>query len=294
MAKLKDITGHRFGKLTVISRCGRDIHGRVTWNCECDCGSKKVCSGYYLNSGTVKSCGCLVSSTIIDSMIGKRFGKLIVVSFHGINEYRSYMWNCECDCGNTPVCNGANLRGGKTRSCGCVSKSLRNDLTGKRFGMLVVLHRVDNIDRFVAYMCECDCGNNHIVTSSHLTVGSTKSCGCNSGKLSHGESSFNRLYATYNNNIRGIPFDISKTIFRCMVECNCYYCDRSPYSIISRTYSDTNGTFTYNGLDRVDSKKGYTIDNVVTCCKECNLAKRDMNHDQFISICKLIAENHKE
>lgn len=63
MAKLKDISGEKFYKLTVISRApdyvapsGRKI---VQWNCVCDCGNSMATSGYNLRSGRVKSCGCL-------------------------------------------------------------------------------------------------------------------------------------------------------------------------------------------------------------------------------------------
>lgn len=44
----------------------------------------------------------------------------------------------------------------------------------------------------------------------------------------------------------------------------------------------TEGNFTYNGLDRIDSSKGHTLDNVVTCCATCNYMKRSMTHDEFI------------
>jgi hypothetical protein len=54
-----------------------------------------------------------------------------------------------------------------------------NDITGQRFGRLVVLRRVDN-DAWggVRFLCQCDCGNQSTVLSSVLTRGKTKSCGC--------------------------------------------------------------------------------------------------------------------
>lgn len=54
-----------------------------------------------------------------------------------------------------------------------------NDLTGKRFGMLVVIARVDNNKWGKArFLCKCDCGNEHVVVGSDLSCGDTKSCGC--------------------------------------------------------------------------------------------------------------------
>jgi len=39
----------------------------------------------------------------------------------------------------------------------------------------------------------------------------------------------------------------------------------------------------HNGIDRIDSSKGYTIDNCVSCCTECNYAKHEMSVDEYKS-----------
>jgi len=55
---LKDITGQKFGRLTVISK--NDRPGHLTyWNCVCDCGNTAVIAGSRLKNGNTKSCGCL-------------------------------------------------------------------------------------------------------------------------------------------------------------------------------------------------------------------------------------------
>lgn len=54
---------------------------------------------------------------------GKRYGKLIVVRYdHGKD---GAYWLCQCDCGMTTVVSGANLRKGKTKSCGCAAYTTR-------------------------------------------------------------------------------------------------------------------------------------------------------------------------
>lgn len=60
MAKVKDITGRRFGRLTVIEEVGRDKSGSALWFCRCDCGGETVTRGYDLRAGASRSCGCLV------------------------------------------------------------------------------------------------------------------------------------------------------------------------------------------------------------------------------------------
>lgn len=53
------------------------------------------------------------------------------------------------------------------------------DLTGQRFGRLVVIKRSANSKNGKArWLCKCDCGNEAIVYSTHLKKGATQSCGC--------------------------------------------------------------------------------------------------------------------
>lgn len=59
MPTLIDLTGQRFGRLTVIMREGRDSNGSATWFCKCDCGSACVVRGTSLMRGYTNSCGCL-------------------------------------------------------------------------------------------------------------------------------------------------------------------------------------------------------------------------------------------
>lgn len=53
MPKLIDITGQKFGRLTVIQR-----HGKKGWECVCDCGNKTISNSYQLRNGITISCGC--------------------------------------------------------------------------------------------------------------------------------------------------------------------------------------------------------------------------------------------
>ena len=55
-----DLTGQRFGRLTVI-RYDHSEHDGAHWLCKCDCGKEKVAAGYSLRSGKTRSCGCLNS-----------------------------------------------------------------------------------------------------------------------------------------------------------------------------------------------------------------------------------------
>lgn len=62
--RLKDMTGLRFGKLTVIEKAGNAKRGGAIWRCKCDCGNEKNVRGADLRSGHTKSCGCIHSEGI--------------------------------------------------------------------------------------------------------------------------------------------------------------------------------------------------------------------------------------
>lgn len=70
------------------------------------------------------------------------------------------------------------------------------DLTGQKFGMLTVIGRAPNKSNNVRWNCICDCGNETIQSTSHLTSGHTKSCGC-----------FRVRYARESHTIHGCGFD---------------------------------------------------------------------------------------
>lgn len=59
MGKLKDLTGQRFGRLTVIERVGTTKARNAIWLCKCDCGNETKVNGGNLTSNSIKSCGCL-------------------------------------------------------------------------------------------------------------------------------------------------------------------------------------------------------------------------------------------
>lgn len=108
-------------------------------------------------------------------LLNQRFGKLIVIEEAGRNKCGLVLWKCLCDCGNTITLPATSLCSGNTKSCGCLSFF---DLTGKRFGKLVVLSRDASIKGRPFWNCICDCGECKIILGRHLREGKTKSCGC--------------------------------------------------------------------------------------------------------------------
>lgn len=58
MGKFIDLTGQKFGRLTVKERAENSKQNRARWKCICDCGREVIVEGQHLRSGVTKSCGC--------------------------------------------------------------------------------------------------------------------------------------------------------------------------------------------------------------------------------------------
>ena len=78
MGKIIDLTGKRFGKLTVIKKHNQDKWGGWNWLCMCDCGNETVVSGGHLRGLKTKSCGCSRKETknFTHKMTGSRLYKV--------------------------------------------------------------------------------------------------------------------------------------------------------------------------------------------------------------------------
>ena len=57
--RFKDLTGKRFGRLTVMNISHKDDRRCYHWLCQCACGTQKVANGRSLRGGGINSCGCL-------------------------------------------------------------------------------------------------------------------------------------------------------------------------------------------------------------------------------------------
>lgn len=68
-AKFIDLTGKKFGKLTVIKRVGSDKYKNAVWLCRCDCGKESIRVTSRLKSGYTKSCGCLSVQKLLERNI---------------------------------------------------------------------------------------------------------------------------------------------------------------------------------------------------------------------------------
>lgn len=182
----QDLTGRRFGKLTVVSRNPQLEDRYYTWNCQCDCGGQIIVNTKRLTRGTVTNCGCVPKTKhqhgpIPADLTGEVFGSLTVLE-RAENKGQRTAWLCKCECGNEVVVTTHNLRRGQTKSCGCKAHNAPyyRDLTGQHIGFLTVIKKTDERDYkgSVLWQCHCDCGNDVLYSADALLHGNIKSCGC--------------------------------------------------------------------------------------------------------------------
>lgn len=161
---------------------------------------------------------------------------------------------------------------------------------GKMFGELTVINYVKKIPGQHIWRCKCSCGKELNVRSGNLVTGNSKSCGHTRRTLLHGEAAFNQVYLRYKAAAKKKhrTFALTKEDFSFITQMNCHYCGAIPVQVIH--YGHSNGEFIYNGIDRIDSDKGYTLDNVVPCCGICNTMKNSLSVSEFKEHIKRIIE----
>lgn len=151
----RDLTGKKFGYLTALEDVG--VHGNTdlrSWKCICDCGEITYVGSSMLRNGHTSSCGCMGRG----------------IEYLGYKEERY------------PKMKKINIRIEKEDNIGAMGSRIyrREDLTGKRFGKLKVLHidKHHKISSKTTWYCICDCGEYKIASHQTLKAKKTESCGC--------------------------------------------------------------------------------------------------------------------
>lgn len=127
--------GDRFGMLTVIGDADRSKHRQRRVSVRCDCGAEKSIFVHHLI--LAKSCGCAArrgrkaGPTFVPKGAepGTRYGRLTILRHDPVKAGQSWRVICACDCGAEHTALISNIRGGLTRSCGCLALELTSERT---------------------------------------------------------------------------------------------------------------------------------------------------------------------
>lgn len=127
MGKFIDLTGKRFGYLTVLYRDKDNILPsglkEPMWICTCDCGNIVSVRGAFLRSGHTSSCGCKKDE--FEDLSGQVFGNVFVLKPIKSKNFKKYL--CLCKCGNKFITRGSSLKNGHTKSCGCEKRKVHDN-----------------------------------------------------------------------------------------------------------------------------------------------------------------------
>lgn len=172
---------------------------------------------------------------------------------------------------------------------------------GKKYNKLTIIsfsHFSFYKYRHKNWLCRCDCGGEKVIIHGNLISGKSTSCGCvqkqkmqefnkNKFRAPVGTSTFHNLFLCYKKRAMKInkEFSLTKDEFKIITKQNCFYCCEVPKNVhkissYDEVWQDLN-KYVYNGIDRVDSSKGYVLYNCVPCCKRCNQIKNNMKQDEF-------------
>jgi len=165
----------------------------------------------------------------------------------------------------------------------------RLDLTGQKFGRLLVISRESDLKRCSRWKCKCDCGNEKIAFTVRLRNKQCTSCGCllkeqmKTRFRKHGLSSFPsyQLLKYARKRARDLNLEFNIDLSDIIIP---QYCPILGVELIkSGNYSDNQPS-----LDRVDSSKGYVKGNVAIVSLRANRLKQDATIDELEGIIKYI------
>lgn len=256
-----DLTGQKFGRLTVLRRAPDVKKGQPRWECLCECGNPSTVDAGHLRSGATKSCGCIKPQP--KNIIGQKFGLLTVVSLMENHTTHGPRWLCRCECGGESNPYGKSLASGRTRSCGC--RLLAEDLTGRVFSRLTVLRRVESPGK-PRWECRCECGKITTVQSNNLKSGSVKSCGCyiRDLRITHGHSvgkNLTPVYKTWLGMINRVAGKKERT-YKYYKSRGITVCER--WQTFDNFFEDMGDRpFPNASLERKDNSQGYSPENCV-------------------------------
>lgn len=191
----------------------------------------------------------------------------------------------------------------------------RIEMEGKHYNNWKVLSHIETVDKIPYYQCLClGCNELYKVDGRNVRSGRSKECvKCaidttrqkNIG-TTRTKRSIEELKAVYLKRQikaaaikREYEFVLTPEQVWELSQQNCTYCNTPPEIktsniFIGHGFSEkilARGVFPWNGIDRADNSKGYTIDNCVPCCQICNRAKKDMKLEDFAAWALRLAEH---
>lgn len=274
------IPGTVYNRLTVLEQRGTRIF------CRCKCGNTVEVDGKKLRFGHVKSCGCLR----IDQAHIMSQAKILpseTVAFNSLYAQYQLQASLRQYCFELSEDDFRNITQQLCHFCGAPPAQLKRRVNVPGG---YVYNGIDRLDNALGY----------------TLANSVAACWmCNNAKLGKSEEEFltwarclvlpseddsnsyalplsacRTLYNRYKNTARRkqLVFELDEGMFYRLVTERCHYCRRPRHRRVARQKVDL-----YTGIDRKDTAAGYTVENCVSCCWDCNNAKGLGNYDDLLA-----------
>lgn len=116
----------------------------------------------------------------VEDLEGRRFGRLTVIDYEGMNASHVTLWRCKCDCSREKVVQRGALINGIVWRCGRNCPFDTGMVPGRTFGALMLVRMVEesNTQDNEMWLCRCECGNDYVTTTRKLRRHVVTSCGC--------------------------------------------------------------------------------------------------------------------
>lgn len=263
---------------------------KVTYVVQCSCGNIRKKGWVHLNK--TKKCSKCAARDRFD-ITGQTINGYYIIKLNRITNASSY-WLCRCTKGHEKVLKAAYIK--KAGQCQqCYHEDIFNDLTGKMFGKWMVLEFAKRDSRNKAiWKCECQCvfktiQNIEAMQLIHEATSRCKRCALN--------SYYEELSSFFWSRIRQKAIKRNLEVSINMEYIWNLYIQQNKKCVFTGTelhFPTASGKYDGNlSLDRIDSNQGYIPGNVQWVYKPINFMKGNMKDDEFISICKMIAEYRK-
>lgn len=284
--------GQVFTRLTILEESGKTKSYERLWKCSCECGTIKVIPQGSLNSGSIKSCGCL--HTEIVRARAKPNGEASKRAL--FNDYKGNAKK-KNRCFELTFSEVVELFNGNCYYCSAAPKSIKQINYNEPF----TFNGVDRVDNSIGYI------KSNVITAC-------SNCNLAKGELTQEEFlkcikqiytntklnqqlvnniidpsvyklNIKTLYGRYVRHARNNEREFSLTLEDAirLFQSNCYYCNQVPSNIVFPTKPQQNN-FIYNGIDRMNNGEGYTHTNSISCCSKCNFIKGKINKDEFLQL----------
>lgn len=196
--------GLKINFIEVLSNEIFNINNKKYYKCKCDCGNEKFIQVATIKSKRIRDCGC--GEFARTRLIGKRFGKLLVINATRDSnaKKKNIICICQCqECGKIKKVVSSKLTSLETSSCSCAKKIDFSKYKNKTFGKITILDLVNEDKKIVS--CKCDCGNVfetvlYRLTSTPQSVISCGKCGTKTNILIKSDKT--RLLGVYHHIIR--------------------------------------------------------------------------------------------